>query len=114
VLDERDLQRAAIIQTAQDDRHFMELRQLGRAPAALAGDDLEMTAQAVMWPHQDRLQDAVLLDRLRQRLQLFRSEAAARLIAPGMQKVDRHAALGPEIGRRLFAAEQRRQAAAEM
>ena len=47
---------------ADDDRHAQQAGELGGAPAPFAGDDLESIADP---PHDDRLDDAVGLDRLR-------------------------------------------------
>ena len=41
VLDDGEFERLAVGHFENDDRHFVQLRALRRAPAPLAGDDLE-------------------------------------------------------------------------
>ena len=43
ILDDSDLERFAVIELADLCRDLMQLRALGRPPAAFAGDDLEGT-----------------------------------------------------------------------
>ena len=40
VLDDRELERGAVVDVAHDDRDLRQPRALRRAPAAFAGDDL--------------------------------------------------------------------------
>ena len=61
---------------ADDDRHAEQAGLLRGAPAALAGDDLKPVADLA---HDDRLDDAVRLDRLRQLLEPRIVDLAARL-----------------------------------
>src|SRR5260370_38443 len=59
VLDEGDVERGRVVEALEDRGNGPAARQLGRAPAALAGDDLVALARGT---DEDRLQDAVLLD----------------------------------------------------
>ena len=60
ILDQRDFQRLLVAEIADDGGDFVQPRPLGRAPAALAGDDLEAVA---MRTDDDRLDDAARPDR---------------------------------------------------
>src|SRR5438093_563693 len=60
VLDERDLERGRVIEALDDGRDRLFACELGRAPAALARDDLVPVTGRT---NEDRLQDAVLADR---------------------------------------------------
>src|SRR3546814_7410094 len=42
VLDDRQLERLGVAEVADDDRHLMQLGALGRPPAPLTGDNLEL------------------------------------------------------------------------
>ena len=64
-----------------------------RAPAPLAGDDLETIGAAARRPHHDRLHDAALSDRGGQLVELGVEEVAARIARIRFEKFDRHAAL---------------------
>ena len=75
-----------------------QARELRGAPAALAGDQLVGAARARADEH--RLQDAALLDRLRQRDQRLLVEALARLARVRGDQLDRQAA---QLGHRLAA-----------
>ena len=57
-------------------RHFVQAEQLRGAPAAFAGDQFKMVAALA---HDERLDDALLLDRIGQFLQRFGGEFLARL-----------------------------------
>src|SRR5579885_697790 len=118
VLDEGDFERFAVLEFADDDRDFVELCHLRRAPAPLAGDDLVGVRRLRMAPHEKRLQHALLADRLGERLQRLLVEALARLEAAGPHEIDRHRLRLAQAVERcvilaLFA-EQGREAAAEI
>ena len=91
VLDQRQLERLLVGELAHDDRHLVLAGPLRRPPAPLAGDDLVARCSAAGRADQQRLQDAALADRLRQRLQLGLVEPAARLQGRRAQELDRHA-----------------------
>ena len=83
VLDQRDLERLHVAQVLDENRHAVQLGALRRAPAAFAGDDLVGPWLALELAHHDRLQDAVLADRLGEILYALVGDVAARLIAAG-------------------------------
>ena len=63
---DRQFQRRAIIDVSNDNRQFCQPGSLSRPPAPLAGNDL-VTARLIRgWANNNRLNNAVLLDRLRQ------------------------------------------------
>ena len=64
VLDDRDLQGRVVVDLLDEGGDRREARGFRRAPAALAGDELELAV--VERPDEDRLEDAVLADRRRQ------------------------------------------------
>ncbi len=61
VLDDRDLERGVVVDLLDQRRDRQQAGDLGRAPAALAGDQL--VAVRSDWADEDRLEDAVLADR---------------------------------------------------
>src|SRR4051812_46013000 len=76
ILDQRDLERLLVAEFAHDGGDFVEPGALRRAPAPLAGDDLEaMTVRT----DDDRLDDAARLDGSGELDQAFLLEDAARL-----------------------------------
>ena len=94
VFDERHLEERLIAPRGDllhDDRHAQQARALGRAPAALAGDDLKAIADLA---HDDRLNDAVRRDRPRQLLEPRIVDRRARL------KLVRRQAIDVDLGRR--------------
>ena len=76
ILEQGDFERLGVAEIADDRRNFVQARLLRRAPAALAGDDLEAMAVRT---HDDRLDHAARGDRLRQFGQRFLVEGSARL-----------------------------------
>src|SRR5215469_12900507 len=116
VLDERDLERLGIGKSTHDDRDLVHADALRRAPAPLAGNQLETGLLVPQRAHEEGLEDALFADRLRKRVELRLRKAAARLESAGADQLDRNAAL-----RRRFRsaadfrlAEQCREAAAEL
>ena len=93
VLDQRDAHRGLVVQFPHHCRDLVQTRQLGRAPAALAGDDLELVPGA-QGPGHDRLQHALSFDGVRQLLQGGRGEVRPRLPGSPLQKVHRQDAQG--------------------
>ena len=85
VLDQRQGERRLIRHAAHQRRNVLEARTLRGAPAAFAGDDLE--TRAVDRAHQDRLHDALGLDRLRQLDERRFVHARARLILAGHEAI---------------------------
>src|SRR6185437_14185254 len=119
VLDQGDLEGGAIVELLDDDRHLVELRELRGAPAPLAGDDLIGVGGVGMPAHEERLEDALLADRIGEGAQRVVVEPASRLEAPGAQEADRQrlAAGALPIVRRVFLAllaEERRKSASEI
>ncbi len=93
VLDDRELQRVAVVDVDRDDRHLVQACGLRRAPAPLAGDDLEAVVRALHRTHHDRLDHAVLPDRVGKLGELGFRKRAARVARIGFQEFDRHLAL---------------------
>ena len=117
VLDQRQLERLLVGEVAHDDRHLVLTRPLCRPPAPLARHDLVARRTATARADEERLQDAALADRLRQRLELGLVESAARLQGRRAQELDRDPL--PTGGRALAliglgaGTQQRREAHAE-
>src|SRR4029079_5199356 len=99
VLDERELQHLLVFDFADDDGHARKARELRGAPAALARDELEEAGAG--GADDDRLEQAVLLQRLRERLHGFGVELGARLVRVRPDGVDLHRGgrLGAWLGR---------------
>src|SRR4029079_17488291 len=108
VLDERELELLAIGQLSDDRRDAFEPGRLRGAQPALAGDELVAVDGL---GHEDRLQDTVLADALRERRELLGTEPLARLMWVGTDPRDR------DLERRRLIdgplRDQRRQSAAE-
>ena len=66
-----------------DDRNLVQAGALRRAPAPLAGDDLEVIGLAAHGAHHDRLHDAALADRVGQLVELGVGEVAPRVARIG-------------------------------
>ena len=75
ILDQRDLER--VVCGADEGRELVDARELRRAEATLAGEQLVAVLQA---PDDDRLQQTSRLDRIRELGELVRREVLARLI----------------------------------
>ena len=88
VLDDRDLEHLGVGKVADDHRKVVQLGDLGRAPAAFAGDDLEKPAAIRVRADDERLQDAARADGVRELLQKLGLEVAARLVGVGDQLLD--------------------------
>ena len=86
VLDQRHLQPLGPLGLADDRRHLLEAGLLGRAPAALAGDQL--VAAVGEGADEQRLDDAAGLDRRRQAAERLGVEALARLVRVRLDQVD--------------------------
>jgi hypothetical protein len=93
VLDERHGERGLVGNLAHQHRHFVQAGELRSAPAPFAGDDL--VAAAVDRAHQDRLHDALRLDRGGQLVQRLLVHVRARLVLAGLQVVDAQGVLAP-------------------
>ena len=104
VFDQRHLEQRLLLarrDVADDDRNAQQAGELRGAPAAFAGDDLEAIADLA---DDDRLDDAVGADRLRQLLEPRVVHVAARL------EVVRREAIDVDLdGRRRAAARARRE-----
>ena len=87
-LDDRDLEHLGVGKVADDHRKVVQLGDLGRAPAAFAGDDLEKPAAIRVRADDERLQDAARADGVRELLQKLGLEVAARLVGVGDQLLD--------------------------
>ena len=112
VLDERERDRVLVVHAAHDRGDVGNARDLGGAPAALAGDDLVALLLARLGradgPHDDRLNDALGLDRIRQIRERFLAHVHARLVFAARKQVERqvqqllarrrHAGRGPRPG----------------
>ena len=87
VLDEGERERLALIGAAHDCGHGLEASLIGRTPAALAGDDL--VAAVGRRAHDDRLHDAVLLDRPCEVVERVLVEGPARLARVRLHLINR-------------------------
>ena len=85
VLHEGSRHGVGIGELAHQDRHLMQPSLLGRSPAALARDNLEMFCSGRVWTCQQRLQDATCPDRRHEFRKRLRIEAGARLEWAGFQ-----------------------------
>src|SRR3546814_1353444 len=68
----------------------MQLGALGRPPAPLTGDNLELVRPVRVAADQDRLQDALRLDRFRERIDRRLVEVVTRLESAWAQVLDGH------------------------
>ena len=93
VLDDHDLQRVVVADIDRHDRHVMQAGALRGAPAPLAGDDLEAIRRALHRPHDDRLDHAMLPDRMPRAHRVRHRKIPARIARIGLQEFDRHLAL---------------------
>ena len=116
VFDDGEFQRLPVGRFHHDDRHVVLIGALRRAPAPLAGDDLEAVVARGL-AHDDRLDDAVLADRGGKLVELGVGKGAARVARIGFQVFDRRAPrLARRIGRLAFLADiadQRSKAASQ-
>src|SRR3546814_5329163 len=71
-------------------RHLLQLGALGRPPAPLTGDNLELVRPVRVAADQDRLQDALRLDRFRERIDRRLVEVVTRLESAWAQVLDGH------------------------
>ena len=76
----------AVVGLPHDDGDFGQAEQLGGAPATFAGDEFQV---AVALPHDQRLHNALLLDRVGQLAQRFRGEVLAGLQGAGANAIER-------------------------
>ncbi len=90
----------------------MQVCDLGRAPAALAGDDLVFVRLALGRPHDERLHKAALANGVRELLEMALIEIAAGIEPARAQGRERHGALVVRIRAGIVGADQRRQAPA--
>src|SRR5712692_5471084 len=106
VLDDRELQRLVIVHVERNDRNLMQTGALRRAPAPLAGDDLEGVGVAARRANHDRLHDAALADRGGELVELGIRKIATWITRVGLEKFDRNAALSARaLGRGGFGAD---------
>ena len=90
VLDQRHRRRRLVGHVAHQHRHALEAGKAGGADAALAGDDLEAVGGAAIdAAHEHRLHHALDLDALGQLVQAGFVHAGARLVAAGLQLLER-------------------------
>src|SRR5580704_16783156 len=78
VLNDGELKGLLIVGSPDDDRDLAKPRRLRGPPAPFAGDDLVFFRRGL--PYDNRLDDALALDRLRQFQQRASIEIAARLV----------------------------------
>ena len=90
VLDDGELERLAVGRFERHDRNVVQAGALRRPPAPLAGDDLVGILRPAHRPHHDRLDDAALLDRCRQVIELRLGEMPARIARIRLEIFDRH------------------------
>ena len=91
VLEDR-IRARSVVDLDDDHRHLVQAGLLRRAPAALAGDDLVFVRTCRDRPHHDRLDDAAILDRLGQLLQIRIVERLSRVARVRAQELHRHRA----------------------
>ena len=100
-----------------DDRDVVNAGLLRGSPAPLAGDDLVGVGGPRVGPDDNRLDDALLADRIGQFCKMFIVERAPRVARVGPNEFDRYALLPGRAGaRRLFRgriANERREAPSE-
>ena len=94
VLDNRDLENLGVIEVAQKNRNLVKFGNLRGPPAAFARNDLELALLAGGRAHDQRLNDALFIDRRREILERVLVETAARLIGVGMDLFDGNKAVG--------------------
>ena len=90
IFDHGDFQGLLVVQLPLDDRHFVELGQLGGPPAPFPGDDLVALFAFLQPAHQDGLKNALAPNGFGQLIDLVLIHALARLIAPGLKELDGH------------------------
>src|SRR5271169_3362552 len=98
VLDQCDFERLRIRDRANDDRDLMQPETLRGTPPPLAGNKLEIRLFPGQRPHQQRLEDALLSDRLSERLELRLGKTTPRLVHPRPDQLDRNATLQLRVG----------------
>ena len=92
VFDDGEFERLRVGRLDNRDRHFVEPCALRRAPAAFAGDDLELVVAAGDGAHDDRLNDTAFLDRRGELSQFGFGKVAARVARIGDQIFNRRLA----------------------
>ena len=90
VFNQPNFQRFLVVEVPDDDRNLVHLGHLCGAPTPLAGDDLEGVLLFRMAADQERLNDPVFPDRLRQFLDQFLVDGVTGLIAPGIEALYGH------------------------
>src|SRR5689334_13179531 len=98
VLDQRDLQCLRIRERSDDDRDLVHPHALRGPPPPLAGNQLESRLLAGHGTHEQRLNDALLADRLGERIEFGFDKAPPRLECAGADQLDWYAALRRRIG----------------
>src|ERR1700743_968064 len=93
IFDDRNFERVAVADFDGHDRNFMQTGELRGTPAPFAGDDLKPVRRALDCAHHDRLDHAVLLDRVGEFAQLGFSKLAARVARIRLDEFDRHLGL---------------------
>src|SRR5258708_36047512 len=93
VFDDRDLERVGVADVDRHDRHLVQAGELRRAPAALAGDDLKAVLHTLDGPYYDRLDHAVLPNRVGEFAEFGVGKFAPRIARIGFEEFDRHLAL---------------------
>jgi hypothetical protein len=94
VLDERDLKQLFVGDVTDDDRDAKKAGALGRTPSAFARDDFVLPVNT---PHENRLDDPVGPDALREFLQAVFLDERARLTRIRDEQVDVELE-GPSLG----------------
>src|SRR5205823_8718458 len=107
VLDDAEQERVAVVGLPNERRNRWRAGLLGRAPAALAGDQLEAAGRP--GPDEHRLDDPLRLDRIGESRRRLRIEAAPRLARIRVDRLDgevRELGLGRPSDQYLEAASQ--------
>ncbi len=87
VLDDGEFEDFLVVEAADDDRHRVQARTLGGAPAAFAGDDLIHLLVVGIDTDDDRLDETLGADRLGEFCQFIFTEILARVEAAAAQLI---------------------------
>src|SRR6202030_4841168 len=89
VFDDRDLKRVGIADIDRHDRDLVQAGDLRGAPAPLTGDDLKAILYAFDRTHHERLDHAVLPDRIGELTEFGIGKGPARIARIGLDEFDR-------------------------
>src|SRR4051794_24597120 len=93
VFNDRDFKRVGVADVNRNDRHLVKAGRLRSAPTALAGDNLVTLLRALYRADHDRLDHAMLFNRVSELAEFRVGKCPARIARVGSQKFNRHLAL---------------------